>query len=164
MQESARAVFFVPEPNRNVIVQDVFGEVLVYDLERNIVRRLNRAAAAIWKECDGQKNVAEIARALGPEFEGRVDERVVRWALRRFSKAHLLAGPAPEEKRAMKASRREWIKRIGIAALPLVTSMAVPTAAQAASCLPLGSLCSSGPQCCSGKCLFVLGMGLICQP
>jgi Coenzyme PQQ synthesis protein D (PqqD)/UPF0506 len=164
MQERAQAGLVVPEPNRNVIVQDVFGELLVYDLERNIVRRLNRAAAAIWKQCDGQKNVAEIARAVGPEFEGRVDENVVLLALRRFGRTHLLAGPAPQEKRARKASRREWIKGIGIAAVPLVTSMVVPTAAQAASCLPLGSLCSSNSQCCSGKCILVLGLGLICQP
>jgi len=164
MQESAQTALFVPEPNRNVIVQDVSGELLVYDLERNIVRRLNRAAAAIWKQCDGKKNVAEIARVVGPEFEGRVDEEVVLLALRRFGRIHLLSGAAPQEKESGKASRREWIKRIGIAAVPLVTSMVVPTSAQAASCLPLGSLCSSNSQCCSGKCVFVLGIGLICQP
>src|SRR5690348_6735747 len=103
MQEPARTDLFIPERNRNVITQDVFGELLVYDLERNVVRRLNRAAAAIWKQCDGKKKVAEIARVLGPEFEGRVDEKVVLLALRRFGRTHLLAGAAPQERESGKA-------------------------------------------------------------
>src|SRR5690242_12747596 len=157
MRNRSDAACFIPIPNQNVIVQDVFGELLVYDLQRDIVRRLNRVAAAIWKQCDGQKNVAEIARAVAPQFERQVDEQAVLLALHRFRRAQLLAGPAPEMAPATKASRREWIKRIGIAALPLVTSMAVPTSAQAASCLPLGQPCSSNSQCCSGHCAFVLG-------
>lgn len=158
MRDRSDAASFIAIPNQNVIVQDVFGELLVYDLQRNIVRRLNRVAAAIWKHCDGRKSVAEIARAVTPEFEGQVDEQAVRLALHRFSRAHLLAGPAPELPRVTKASRREWIKRMGIAALPLVTSMAVPTSAQAASCFPLGHSCASGSQCCSGLCVIVGGL------
>ena len=153
MRDRSDAASFVAIQNQNVIVQDVFGELLVYDLQRNMVRRLNRVAAAIWKQCDGQKNVAEIARAVAPEFEGQVDVQAVRLALHRFSRAHLLAGPAPELPRVTKASRREWIKRMGIAALPLVTSVAVPTPAQAASCFPALHTCTSNSQCCSGTCL-----------
>jgi hypothetical protein len=158
MQDSARAASFIPDPNKDVIVQDVFGEMLVYDLERNIVRRLNRTAAAIWKQCDGRKNVAEITRAVAPQFEGQVDDQTVLFAVHRFSRAHLLAGRAPEMAPATKASRREWIKRIGIAALPLVTSLVVPTAAQAASCFPVGHSCTAGSQCCSGLCVIVGGL------
>jgi Coenzyme PQQ synthesis protein D (PqqD)/UPF0506 len=164
MRNHAKAASFIATPNRNVIAQNVFGELLIYDLEKNVVRRLNRVAAAIWKECDGQKNVAEIARDATRQTEMQVDEQVVLLALDRFRRAHLLAEPVTDLPRATKVSRRELIKRIGMAALPLVTSMAVPTAAQAASCLPLGSLCSSNSQCCSGKCVFVLGLGVVCQP
>jgi hypothetical protein len=153
MKRLGDAASFVPNPNRNVIVQDVFGEMLIYDLERNIVRRLNSIAAAIWKQCDGHKNVAQIVGSVAPQLEAQVDERVVRLALHRFSRAHLLDGPAPEARRPRGVSRREWIKRMGIAAVPVVTSMAVPTAAQAASCLQVGQACSSNSQCCSGICL-----------
>lgn len=153
MQGFAGAGSFIPNLNQNVIVQDVVGEVLVYDLERNVVRRLNRAAAAIWKQCDGHKSVEEIARAVAPQFEGQVDEQVVLLALHRFSRAHLLAGRGPEMVQATRVSRREWIKRIGIVALPLVTSMAVPTPAQAASCFPALHTCTANSQCCSGTCL-----------
>ena len=153
MPSSAHSASLVPSRNDNVIVQDVFGELLVYDLERDIVRRLNRVAAAIWKECDGHKNVAEIARAVAPQFEGQVNEQVVFLALHRLSRSHLLTGPAPEMPGGKRVSRREWIKRMGIAAVPVVTSMAVPTAAQAASCFPALHACTSNGQCCSGTCL-----------
>lgn len=144
---------FVPIPNQNVIVQDVFEELLVYDRERNIVRRLNRAAAAIWKQCDGRKNVGEIARAVAPQFEEPIDEQAVLLAIQLFTRSHLLSGRVPELARARGVSRRELLTRIGIAAVPLVTSMAVPTAAQAASCFPATHACTSNSQCCSGICL-----------
>jgi hypothetical protein len=105
--------------------------------------------------------VAEIARAVAPQFEARVDEQVVLLALHGFSKVHLLAEPAPEMPGAKRVSRRELIKRLGIAALPLVTSMAVPTSAQAASCFVPGHTCSSNSQCCSNLCLpGTLGIGI----
>jgi hypothetical protein len=157
MRDSANAASLIPAPNRNVIAQDVFGELLIYDLERNIVRRLNRVAAAIWKECDGQKNVAEIARSAARQIESQVDEQLVLLALERFRRAHLLAGPATEMPRTTKVSRRELIKRIGSAALPVVTSMAVPTAAQAASCFPALHSCTLNSQCCSGVCVPGVG-------
>lgn len=161
MEGPIKSVAYIPVPNRNVIVQDVFGELLVYDLQRNIVRRLNRIAAAVWKECDGQKSVEEIARAVAPHFELPVDEQVILLALDRFRGAHLLAGTRKNEPRAAQVSRRELIKRIGVAALPLVTSMAVPAAAQAASCFVAGHACSSNNQCCSGLCLpGILGLGV----
>lgn len=153
MRDLANVASFTATPNRNVIVQDVFGELLIYDLERNVVRRLNRVAAVIWKECDGQKNVAEIARDAARQIESQVDEQLVLLALDRFRRAQLLAAPAAETPRATKVSRRELIKRVGIAALPLVTSMAVPTAAQAASCFPALHSCTLNSQCCSGVCV-----------
>ena len=156
----ARPDLFVPRPKERILVQEVFGELLIYDQERNMVRRLNRAAAAIWKRCDGQKDVAEIARG-GAQAEGQAGKEIVLLALHQFSKVHLLAGPPPESGKAAKISRRELIRRVGLAALPLVTSMAVPTPAQAASCLMVGMECSSNSQCCSGLCLpNVLGIGI----
>jgi hypothetical protein len=155
------AASFVPNPNKNVIAQDVFGELLVYDLQRNVVRRLNRVAAGIWTKCDGRRDVVAIARAVSLEIENPVDEEVVWLALLQFRKAHLLAEPVPAPAGNAKVSRRELIKRMGIAALPLVTFMAVPTSAQAASCLQVGQNCSSNSQCCSGLCLpGTLGIGI----
>jgi len=155
------AASFTPRRNGNVIEQDVFGELLLYDLERNIVRRLNHVAAAVWAKCDGHRDVAEIACAVSPKAGNPVDEEVVLLALRQFSKAHLLAECAPAPARDARVSRRELIKRIGIAAVPLVTFMAVPTSAQAASCLQLGQNCSSNSQCCSNLCLpGTLGIGV----
>lgn len=152
---------FIPYRSKNVIEQDVFGELLLYDLERNIVARLNCIAAAIWAQCDGLQDVAEIARAVSPQIGNQADEQIVWMALHEFSKAHLLTERIAARARKANISRRELIQRIGIAAVPLVTFLAVPTSAQAASCLQLGQNCSSNSQCCSGLCLpGTLGIGV----
>jgi hypothetical protein len=157
MKRPGDAASFVPNPNQNVIVQEVFGEILIYDLERNIVRRLNPIAAAIWKQCDGHKDVAQIVQSMAPQSEGQVDEQVVLLAVRQLSRSHLFTAPAPEMPSAKRVSRRDWIKRMGIAAVPVVTSMAVPTAAQAASCFLALHSCTTNAQCCSGLCVPGVG-------
>ncbi|MCA1557151.1 MAG: hypothetical protein LC731_01270, partial [Acidobacteria bacterium] len=53
-------------------------------------------------------------------------------------------------------SRRELGRRLGLAslaALPLILSMETPVAAQAATCLPLGSGCITNASCCTGLCI-----------
>jgi hypothetical protein len=49
-------------------------------------------------------------------------------------------------------SRRELIRRVGLAAvaLPAVASIVAPTPADAASCLPQGAACNETAQCCGG--------------
>jgi hypothetical protein len=52
-------------------------------------------------------------------------------------------------------SRRAILKRVGIGAavaLPVVASVVAPRAAQAATCQPTGSGCTTSSQCCSGVC------------
>jgi hypothetical protein len=135
-----------------------FGdEVLVYDLQRDVGHCLNSTAAAAWKLCDGNNSPSQIARTLSRRLSAQVDEQVVRLALDQLANALLFVKPKAPVKLP---SRRVAIRRIGIAAaiaLPLVTSIVAPTAAQAASCFPDGHTCSSAADCCSGHC------GLITQ-
>jgi hypothetical protein len=52
-------------------------------------------------------------------------------------------------------NRRQMVRTLGLAAViavPLVSSIVAPTAAQAATCFPTGHACASGPQCCSNLC------------
>ena len=52
-------------------------------------------------------------------------------------------------------SRREAIRKVGLAsmiALPIVSSLVAPPASHAASCVPAGSPCTTGADCCSGIC------------
>lgn len=139
-----------------LVVKELSGEVLVYDRERNKAHCLNSTAALVWEYCDGKTPVAQIARAIEGEINAPVDEDVIWLGIEQLSKTHLLRErakqlPAPQAG----VSRREVMKRIGLAAavaLPVVTSIIAPTAAQAANCTPSGQACSSSAQCCSGLC------------
>ena len=149
-------VQLIPAARRlGLVVQELSGEVLVYDRERNKAHCLNSTAARVWEYCDGATSVAQIARAIEREINAPVDEDVIWLGVEQLSKTHLLQEGAklPEHKSGL--SRREVMKRIGLAAavaLPVVTSIIAPSAAQAANCLPSGSACTASAQCCSGLC------------
>jgi len=149
-------VQLIPAARRlGLVVQGLSGEVLVYDRERNKAHCLNSTAARVWEYCDGATSVAQIARAIEREINAPVDEDVIWLGVEQLSKTHLLQEGAklPEHKSGL--SRREVMKRIGLAAavaLPVVTSIIAPSAAQAANCLPSGSACTASAQCCSGLC------------
>lgn len=145
---------FVPQArNEGLLVQELPDEVLVYDLDRHKAHCLNRTAAFIWKQCDGQTTVTEVARRLAKELGTPVAEEVVWLGLDQLGKARLL--PERVAPGGNRVSRRDVIRKIGVAAavgLPLITSIVAPTASQAVTCLPGGSSCQTGAQCCSGIC------------
>jgi Coenzyme PQQ synthesis protein D (PqqD) len=137
-----------------LIVQELPGELLVYDLERHKAYCLNKAAAAVWKHCDGNLAVADMARLLESELKTPVDAEVVLLALQQLDKFHLLKERMTSLNARPGISRRALMQRIGVAALllPAIISVAVPTAVSAASCLPLGATCASPSDCCSNCC------------
>jgi hypothetical protein len=147
---------------QNLIIQGFEDELLVYDRQRHKAHCLNRTAALIWKHCDGRTSVAEISRALGKEIETEVeiDEQIVWHALRQFERDHLLEARVvmrrePVATMSAGVDRRRVMRMLGLSAmiaLPLVTSMVAPTAAEAATCTPANGVCSASAQCCSGLC------------
>ena len=143
----------IPEArSEGLVVQELSDEVLVYDRDRNKAHCLNRTAALVWNHCDGNSSVAEMTRAIAEETNVAVDEDLVWLGVEQLSKTHLLKEIAkmPEHKTGL--SRREVMRRIGLTAavaLPVVTSIVAPTAAQAANCHPAGQSCTSSAQCCA---------------
>lgn len=129
--------------------------MLVYDLERDRAHCLNETAAFVWQRCDGRRSMREIAQALGKKTNAQVDEKIVWLALDQLDRNHLLAVSPARPSAIGNMNRREVIRALGITAavaIPVVASIVAPTPAQAATCLPNGSPCSSGIQCCSGFC------------
>ena len=51
-----------------LVVQEVPNEVLVFDLESNKAHCLNETAAMVWKSCDGETAVPEIAKFIKKQF------------------------------------------------------------------------------------------------
>lgn len=137
-----------------LVVCELADEVLVYDLERDRAHCLNQTAALVWKRCDGQTSVPEIARALEQSLGAPVEEPLVWLALNQLGRRRLLREKIAQPIEMARLSRRKLIGMIGLTtvALPLITSIVAPTAVQAASCLPSMASCTASAQCCSGIC------------
>jgi hypothetical protein len=120
---------------------------VVYDLERHEAHCLNRTAAFVFKQCDGRTSVREIARRLRAEFEAPADEDLVWQALDQLDGARLLRHkPSPPPGRGF--SRRAVVRRVGLGLtvlLPVVTSILVPTPAEAAATCVDDSACAGNP-------------------
>jgi len=137
-----------------LIIKEVDDEVLVYDLVNDKAHCLNRSAALVWKNCDGNKSVSEISLILAKETDAAVDESVIWLALDELEKFQLLESAPTKPAMLHGMNRRQLIRAAGIAAaaLPIIISMSAPPAASAQSCLANGQTCSNGGQCCSGNC------------
>ena len=145
----------MPEARKEgLIVRTLSGEVLVYDRDRSKAHCLNSTAALVWQYCDGKTPVSQIARTIEGAINVPVDEEVVWLGVEQLKKSKLLKSTTvPSHVSGL--SRRDVMKRIGLAAavaLPVVTSIIAPSAAQAANCLPSGQVCTSSAQCCSQVC------------
>lgn len=126
---------------RDLVVEELRDETLVYDLERDRAHCLNPAAALVWRHCDGRTPVARLASLLERELGLPADEAVVWMALDRLEKARLLEKPLSAPEQRARYSRREMMKTLGRVAgitllLPAVSSIVAPLAAQVGSCVP----------------------------
>jgi hypothetical protein len=140
----------------SIVVQEINDEILVCDTTNNRVFCLNRTAGEVWKACDGKTNAQQLAKDLSRRFDKNVSEEMVSFSLIELSKENLLQAKVDSSMLFNGVSRREIIKRVGLTsmiALPLISSIAIPTAAQAASgTLAFGSACASNGQCTSNFC------------
>lgn len=139
-----------------VVVRELPDEVLVYDLDTHRAVCLNSTAAQVWRLCDGRRTTADIRKALEKSSGGPVPVELVWLALEQLGRDRLLDARPPRPAELAGLSRRELIKRVGLAAavaLPLVSSIVAPTAVEAAaSCLPSGTPTTDCAKCCSTAC------------
>lgn len=157
----------------DLVIESLVDEVLVYDLKRHRALCLNETAALVWKQCDGRTTVGQAAERIKARFNAPVNEDIIRLALDRLGKEHLLEGSAGPPASGKGVSRREAI-RLGLAAavaLPLVTSIVAPTAAQTATCISIQTCagrtqsppgCGNTPCCTGGTCQPVPGNPFHC--
>ena len=135
-----------------LVIDDLPDEVLLYDLERHEAHCLNHSAALVWRACDGQRTPAEIARRLTAELDAPFREELVLLALSQLEQFHLLEQSENAPVQFPVLSRRQMVRRLGLAAaiaVPVITSIVAPTAVQAATCIAPGSPCNVNVLCCS---------------
>lgn len=133
-----------------IVVLEVENETLVYDLRANEAHCLNETAAFVWKSCDGRNSVTDISRLMEQQYRDSVSGDHVWLALDQLAERDLLADGFPD--RSPVTSRREMIKRVGLAsvvAAPIIASVVAPRSALAAAscvCVNPGE-CATEPSC-----------------
>jgi len=148
---------------RNLVVDYLPDEVLVYDSDNDKAHCLNRSAALVWQSCDGDTAPSEIARQLQAELnaDGGKDsraadcEKMVWLALEQLERNQLLDQTAVAPAQFASLSRRRMIRGLGLAAAvaaPVITSIVAPTAAEAATLLAPGACCGNPNECASNSC------------
>ncbi|MBS1824092.1 MAG: PqqD family protein [Acidobacteria bacterium] len=120
---------------KGITIEELPGEIIAYDLGSHRAHCLNRSAVEIWRCCDGTMTVEEIASRLHQQIGLPKDPELVRLGLEQLKAARLLEVESVEPAADPPPSRRAMSRRHSLAAMaiPVVTSIAVPTAAMAQS-------------------------------
>ncbi len=129
-----------------LLEQPLDDELLVYDPERARGHCLNRTAALVWRHADGAHTVADLAAVLRRDLDEAADEDLVCHTLDRLRAADLLEDTWTRSADAMRAARRQFVRRVGLIGvvsllLPVVTSITAPEPAEA------GISCGSSGTC-----------------
>jgi len=142
-----------------LIIKEIDDEVLVYDLVSDKAHCLNHTAALVWKNCDGNHSVGDLAKGLSTEVGEPIDEKVVWLALNQLEKFNLLDQVPLTPTHVSGMNRRQLVRTMSVAALalPVIVSIAAQPAIAQASCAtptgrPLGCPCSGNGSCASGNC------------
>ena len=144
--------------SRGLVCRDLPDGLMVYDEERHRAHSLNRTAAIIWRYCDGQTAIPELAHRLHAELGIPADETMVWLALDRLGKAHLLrerlARPDDPDRYSRRAVMQK-LARAGLAAavIPLVASISSPAAAASASPSTIKAQCLSACAIAQASCV-----------
>ena len=146
-----------------IVVQELDGETLIYDLKTNKAVCLNETSALIWAACDGTRNVSEIGSYASAQLNAPVNDDLIWLALDQFKKESLLDA-APEENYFGGMSRREVIKKVSIGAavaIPIVAGLLAPPIYAAGSACGFGCKCN-GASTNGIACVTTGGAGVSC--
>lgn len=133
-----------------LVITEAGDDVLIYDQNTYSLHTLNKQSYQVWQHCDGIATIDSVAVVTGMSVD------VVKRALTQLEDALLLEAPLNESLRSNE-SRRSFMKKAGIVAIPAIVSVSVPLAQAAASC----PTAQRGP----GECTFqdALNGGVTCE-
>jgi hypothetical protein len=134
--------------NKDIVVQNLEKELLVYDLKTNKAFCLNETSAAVYQACDGKTSFDDL-RKINPHLS----DEMIDLTIHELKRENLLA-----EDYESRFARRDLLKKAALStvALPLITMVVAPTAAQAQSGKALAAL---GEDCTATACQ----PGLVCN-
>jgi hypothetical protein len=132
----------LPRARQDGLLEEAIGEeLLLYDQESHTAHCLSPIAACVWRHCDGERDVNELAGLAG------VSESLVADALHELREKDLLvAGPQLMQSTIPGVSRREAIGRAArYGAAAAAGSMIVSATAATPAMAESGE---KGPECC----------------
>lgn len=141
---------FPKAETKNILIQELTDEVLVYDLGKNQAKCLNNTLAVIWEACDGTRDFSAIRRFAEQALQTKITDDVVFLALDELNNHQLLEKGFNAAKSLSQTSRREMIKKVGlttVAAIPIIIAVTAPQAANA-----LSPNCTNDNNCPSNCC------------
>jgi hypothetical protein len=149
--------------SEGLITEELDGELLVYDSESNLAHALDPDAVSVWRACDGRTDSHALAVRCS------TSEEDVRMTLARLQELGLLEAPDHDQDGD---TRRSALRKIGIAGAGVATisSILVPIASAAGSCVQEGNCVVAGQTCCTGhpidspNCIFPPGIQFCCHP
>lgn len=140
----------------DLLLQSTGDDLIVFDQQRQLAHTLNRTAALIFKHADGTRAVADLVAVLQAELNEVADEDLVRMALDRLRRADLLEHAETRSMDALRASRRRFVRKVGMVGaltllLPMVETIVAPRTALAQSGDP--TCASDSDSGCESQCL-----------
>lgn len=110
----------------DLVVRELDGEVLVYDLKSHRASALSPLVGRVWRACDGASDVTAIAARLSSGEVDRVGPEDVSLALEQLREANLIAGGSPSEPPLHDRRRRAVVTGGAGAAMIAVTTFVAP--------------------------------------
>jgi hypothetical protein len=112
-----------------VLTEILDGEAVVLDVETQKAYHLNRPATILWQQCDGSRNIDELAAILKRELDLNVDVvPLAELGVQKLESLGLMQG-------ASGITRRSAARKLGLAAalIPVISAMTIPAPARAGS-------------------------------
>src|SRR4051812_1581088 len=117
--------------SREIILQEIKKEILIYDLNTHKAYCLNEISSVVYQACDGRTTSEEL------KSKHNLTDEIISLAIDDLLKENLVENVDGDFFSPLsRLSRREIIRKIGLTsmiALPLISSLVAPTAAQAQS-------------------------------
>jgi hypothetical protein len=139
----------------NLVVKELPGELLIYDLENNKAYCLNETARMIMDECDGSKSVDEARKSLNHKLKSALNEDMIWLTIEQFKKFNFIRDDFSVPIQTTRISRRKILQAsaaLGIS-LPIITSLIAPLPVHAQSgCIGNNQPClnEEDTSCCPG--------------
>lgn len=74
----------------NLVVREINGEVLIYNLETYKTSFLDEVSALIWRSCDGRKSVAQISFDVSWKLNSNIDEELIKQTIAELKRDNLI--------------------------------------------------------------------------